>query len=207
MSTNLPTFAERVKNSVEGRLKRPTCLNLKTKSNLKRHEVIDLLNELNFDSGKLIGVAEMRSRLIDITCKKRENILELYKILKKCDSVYNVRLYEPEHVNVLLGWVPIPLSNDIIKKSIEEVFGKATKITEKRHKDGLQSGIRLISMSKNDVETNPLPSYITLMATNYTLLILAKQSPANTNTVEKQVICKPSEKSENQIFPHCKKIA
>ena len=31
---------------------------------------------------------------------------ELYEILKKCDSVYNVRLYEPEHVNVLLGLVP-----------------------------------------------------------------------------------------------------
>ena len=131
MSTNLPTFAERVKNSVKGRLKRSTCLNLKPKSNLKRHEVIDLLNELNFDSGKLIGVAEMRSRSI-ISCKKRENILKLYEILKKCDSVYNVRLYEPEHVNVLLGWVPIPLSNDIIKKSIEEVFGKVIKITEKR---------------------------------------------------------------------------
>ena len=160
ISTNLPTFAERVKNSVGSRLKRPTCLNLKTKSNLKRHEVIDLLNELNFDSGKLIGVAEMRSRSIDITCKKRENVLELFEILKKCDSAYNVRLYESEHVNVLLGWVPIPLSNDIIKKSIEEVFGKVIKITEKRHKDGLQSGIRLISMSKNDVEMNPLPSYI-----------------------------------------------
>ena len=152
MSTNLPTFAERVKNSVESRLKRPTCLNLKTKSNLKRHEVIDLLNELNFDSGKLIGVAEMRSRSIDITCKKRENVLELYEILKKCDSAYNVGLYEPEQVNVLLGWVLVPLSNDIIKKSIEEVFGKVIKITEKRHKDGLQSGIRLVSMSKNDME-------------------------------------------------------
>ena len=176
MSTNLPTFAERVENSVESRLKRPTCLNLKTKSNLKRHQVIDLLNELNFDCGKLIGVAEMRSRSIDTTCKKRENVLELYEILKKCDAAYDVRLHEPEHVNVLLGWVPITLSNDIIKKSIEEVFGKVIKITEKRHKDGLQSGIRLISMSKNDVEMNPLPSYITLLATNYTLLILAKQS-------------------------------
>ena len=117
-------------------------------------------NELNFDSGKLIGMAEMRSRSVNITCKKRENILELYEILKKFDSVYNVRLYESEDVYVLLGWIPIPLPNDIIKKSIEEVFGKVIKIPEKRHKNDLQSGIRLISMSKNDAETNPLPSYI-----------------------------------------------
>ena len=40
------------------------------------------------------------------------------------------------------------------------MFGKVIKITEKRHNDGLQSVIRLISMSKNDVEMNPLPSYI-----------------------------------------------
>ena len=95
---------------------------MKTKPNLKRHEMIELINEQNFDSGKLIGVGEIRSRSIDITYKKRQNILELYEILKKCDSVYNVRLYEPEHVNALLGWVPIPLSNNIIKKSIEEAL-------------------------------------------------------------------------------------
>ena len=160
LSTNLPTFADRVKNSVEGRLKRPTWLNLKTKPNLKRHKVIDLLNELSFDSRKLIGGAGMRSRSIDSPCKKREITLKLYEILKKCDSVYKVRLYEPEHVNILLEWVPIPLSNDVIKKSIEEMLGKFIKITQKRLKVGLQSGITLISMSKNDVKTNPLPSYI-----------------------------------------------
>ena len=67
-----------------------------------------------------------------MTCKKRENLLELYEILKKCDSVYNVRLYEPEQVNILCGWVPIPLSNDITKKSIEDVFSKVIKIIEKK---------------------------------------------------------------------------
>ena len=76
----------------------------------------------------------MQRRSIDITCKKRENRLELYEIFKKCDSVYNVRLYEPEHINVMLEWVPIPLSNDIIKKSIKKVFGKIIKITEKRQR-------------------------------------------------------------------------
>ena len=106
--------------------------------------MIDLLNEINFESWKLIAVAERRSRSIDITCKKRENVLALYEVLKKCDSVYNERLYEPEHVKVLLGWVPTPLSNDIIKKSIEEVFVKVIKITEKRHEDGLQSGFEFI---------------------------------------------------------------
>ena len=88
-------------------LKRPTCLNLKTKSNLRRHEILDLLKELHYDTRKLIGVAEMKSRSIDITCKSREHVLELYEKLRMVESVYNVRLYESDYINIVLGWVPI----------------------------------------------------------------------------------------------------
>jgi len=56
------------------------------------------------------------------------------KSYEKLKGIYNIRLYESDHVNVLLGWVPIPLSNDRIKVCIKEVFGK--------------------------LEANPIPSYI-----------------------------------------------
>ena len=62
-----PTFADRVKGTSKSNLKRPTCLNFRTKTNLKGHEVIELLKEINFEPQKLEGVAEMKSRSIDIT--------------------------------------------------------------------------------------------------------------------------------------------
>ena len=102
----------------------------------------------------------MKSRSIDITCKTRQDTLQLYEKLRQIDFVYNIRLYESDNINVLLGWVPIPLSNEKIKRTIEENFGKVIKITEKKNKDGLLSGIRILSMNKNDLEANPLPSYI-----------------------------------------------
>ena len=71
-----------------------------------------------------------------------------------------MRLYEPDYINVLLGWVPIPMSNDSIRQSIESVFGKVVKITEKKHEDGLLSGIRILSTRKDELDSNPLPSYI-----------------------------------------------
>ena len=40
-------------------------------------------------------------------------------------------IYEPEHVDVLLGWVNIALSDDIIYKSIDELPANVIKITEK----------------------------------------------------------------------------
>ena len=84
----------------------------------------------------------------------------LRKTLKLVDVVYNVRSYESDYIDVLLGWVPIPMSNDIIKQSIESVFGKVVKITEKKHKDGLLSGIRILSIKKDELDSNPLPNYI-----------------------------------------------
>ena len=55
-SQNPPTFAERVKGKEKSSLKRPNCLRFKTKANLKRHEVIDLLKEMKFECEKLEGV-------------------------------------------------------------------------------------------------------------------------------------------------------
>ena len=71
MLQNTPTFVDRVKGTSKSNLKRPTYLNFKTKANLKRREVIELLKEINFEPQKLVGVAEMKSRCIDITCKTR----------------------------------------------------------------------------------------------------------------------------------------
>ena len=52
------------------------------------------------------------------------------------------------------------MSNDTIRQSIESVFGKVAKITEKKHKDGLLSSIRILSMRKVELDSNPLPNYI-----------------------------------------------
>ena len=160
MLQNALTFADRVKGTSNSNLERPTCLNFRTKANLKRHEVIQLLKETNFEPQELVDAAEMKSTSIDITCKTRQDTLQLYEKLRQIDFAYNIRLYESDNINVHLGWEPIFLSNEKIKRTIEEIFGKVMKITEKKYKDGLLSEIRILSMNKNDLKANPLPSYI-----------------------------------------------
>ena len=73
----------------------------------------------------------MRSRSLDITCKARQDTLQFYENLKQVDFVYDIWLYESDNINVLLDWVPISLSNDKIKATIEEKFGKVIKIKVK----------------------------------------------------------------------------
>ena len=41
------------------------------------------------------------------------------------------RIYELEHVDVLLGWVNIPLTDDIINQSIDELLANVNKMREK----------------------------------------------------------------------------
>ena len=60
----------------------------------------------------------MRNRSTDITCKTRENVLELYSKLKDIEFIYNLTLYEAVNINLLLEWLPIPMPNEA-KKRIE----------------------------------------------------------------------------------------
>ena len=119
MLQNAPTFADRVKNTTKSSLKQPICLNFKTKANLKRHKVIELLKKFNFNPKKLVAMAEMRSRSIDITCKTRQDTLQLYEKLRQIDFVYHIRLYESDNITVLLGCLPILLLNEKIKRTLE----------------------------------------------------------------------------------------
>ena len=82
ISSYKPFFAHRVRGNKIVNLARPTCLNFKAKTNLRRVEVLQMLSEINFKTENLIGVAEMGNRSIDITCKTRKNVLELYGKLK-----------------------------------------------------------------------------------------------------------------------------
>ena len=100
---------------------------------------------------------------IDITCKTRQYVVELEEKLRNVKSIYNLRLYESENINVILGWVPIPMTNEEIKTEVEKKVGKVMKVTAKKHKDGLLSGIRLVTIPKTMVEQNPLPSYISIL--------------------------------------------
>ena len=46
--------------------------------------------------------------------------------------------------------------NKVLRKFLEKLL----KFQKKKYKDGLKSGIRIITMNKYELKTNPLPSYI-----------------------------------------------
>ena len=70
---------------------------------------------MSFKTENLIGVVKIRNRSIDRTCQTRGNVLHLYAKLKDIEFIYNLALYEAVNINILLGWIPIPMSSEAIK--------------------------------------------------------------------------------------------
>ena len=73
----------------------------------------------------------MSNNSIDITCKTRENALELYAQLKDIKFIYNLALYEAVNINILLEWVPTSMPNEAIQQELEANFGTVLKIRNK----------------------------------------------------------------------------
>ena len=81
------SFANVVKNSKESMVEKPNCLNFKHRNVSKRYEAIDFIKNLQFSKSKLLGVAEMPGKSIDVTCKSRDDVLELYKKIQAVSDI------------------------------------------------------------------------------------------------------------------------
>ena len=123
------------------RVKRPNCLNFKHKNVSKRNEAIEFKN-LQFPKSKLLGVAEMPRKSIDVTFKSRDDVLKLYKNIQAVSDIIKGKLYETDKIHVVVGWVPVPMSNKSIVcvriLIIEKRVFKRNPISSYVHIDGIQ---------------------------------------------------------------------
>ena len=94
----------------------------------------------------------MKAGTIDVTCKKRKDVLELYDKPQKVDAVAFVKLCEQDNVNVVVGWVPIPMPNEHVKSAFQTAFGPVIKVLRRKCRDGLVSGVRILIMQKDVLE-------------------------------------------------------
>ena len=53
----------------------------------------------------------MPGKSIDVACKSSDDVLKLYKKIQAVSDISKVKLYETDNIHVVVGWVPIPMSN------------------------------------------------------------------------------------------------
>ena len=155
-----PSLANVVKNSRESKVERPNCLNFKHRNVRKRNEAIEFIKNLKFLKSTLLGMAEMPGKTNDVTCKRRDDVLELQKKIQAVSDIIKLKLYENDNNHVVVGWVPITMSNERIKTAFENIFGSVLKIIQRKCKNGLISGVRILIIEKCVSESNFIPRYV-----------------------------------------------
>ena len=76
-------------------------MNLETKTNLRRVEVLQMLSEINLKLKTKLELQKRETETLTQRAKLRGIVLELFKKLKYIDIIYNLAL--PVKINILLG--------------------------------------------------------------------------------------------------------
>ena len=82
------------------------------------------------------------------------------KKIQAVSDIINVKFYETDNIYVVAGWVTILMSNERIKIAFENIISRALKIIQRKRKNRLISGVRILIMEKRVLESNPIPSYL-----------------------------------------------
>ena len=107
-----------------------------------------------------MGIVELKGSNVGVTCKSRENVLELFGKFRNHEKIEYVKLYESDKVHVTLGWVPTPFPQELIQKRFKGDYGEILKITHKKDRKGLFSGTRIMVMNASNLKKKPIPSYV-----------------------------------------------
>ena len=99
-----------------------------------------------------MGIVELKGSNVGVTCKIRENDLELFGKFRNHETIEYVKLYESDKVHVTLGWVPTPFPQELIQKRFKEDYGEILKITHKKDRKGLFSGTRIMVMNASNLK-------------------------------------------------------
>ena len=81
------SFANVVKKGREAKAERPNCRNVS-----KRNEAREFNKNLLFLKSKLLGVAAMTGKSIDVTCKSHVDVSELYKMIQAVSDIMKAKI-------------------------------------------------------------------------------------------------------------------
>ena len=157
-----PSSFARVVRSFEkvDTLTRPNCLCFKMEQGMSRTDIWKLFEGIGFTTKQVVGIVDKKANYIDITCRSRQNVLDLYEKLSIEKRISNLRLFESDKVTVAVHWVPIPFPIDTLKQYLETRHGSVLRHVSKVDKMGLEMGIHHFEMRKDDLNENPIESYI-----------------------------------------------
>ena len=148
-----PSSSARVVCSFEkiDSLTRSNCLCFKMEQGMSRTDIWKRFEGIGFTTKQVVGTVDKKANCIDITCRSRQNVSDLYEKLSIEKRISNLRLFESDKITVGVHWVPIPFPIDTLKQYLETRHGSLLRHVSKVYKMGFEMGVYHFEMRKDDL--------------------------------------------------------
>lgn len=125
-----------------------------------RDDIYQLLQEIKFGVNNLEGIVTRPGQLADFTVKNKPAAIKLAELLQKSGKVKNVTAYALSIVDVRFEYVPPNFPDAPILDYLRGNHGEVQNFRRITDKYGIQNGVRIFKLNRQDLENRPLPSFL-----------------------------------------------
>ena len=131
------------------------------KENLSRENIYKEIEKTKWPLSRVIGMVLRPGGLVDFTLTSKESAVTFAQQLKNLDSIKSATAYADSVVEVRIDFIPPGFPSDPISSYLQqnygEIIGTPIRISDRFN---IQTGTRLFKMTREDLEENPIASYL-----------------------------------------------
>ena len=149
---------------------------------------------------RVVGMVLRPSGLVDFTMKSKESAIQFAQTLITLDSIRSATAYADRVVEVRIDFIPSGFPSEPISAYLEqnhgEIIGTPLRITDRFN---IQTGTRVFKMIRENLETNPITSYLYFGKYKFRVRYAGQQTTCG-YCAEKEHLERGCKKKENMII-------
>ena len=128
---------------------------------LTREKIYKEIEKAKWPLSRVVGMVLRPGNLVDFTLKSKDSALIFAQALNNLDSIRSASAYADRVVKVRVVFIPPGFPTEPISAYLEqnhgEIIGTPIRISDRFN---IQTGTRVFKMIRENLETNPITSYL-----------------------------------------------
>ena len=170
------------------------------KEPLTRENIYKKVEKAKWPLARVVGMVLRPSGLVDFTMKSKESALQFAQTLITLDLIRSATAYAVRVVEVRIDFIPPGFPSEPISAYLEqnhgEIIGTPIRITDRFN---IQTGTRVFKMIRENLETNPITSYLYFGKYKFRVRYAGQQTTCG-YCAEKDHLERDCKKKENMII-------
>ena len=129
--------------------------------NLTREQIYKEIEKTKWPLSRVVDLVLRPGGLVDFTLKSKEAAVNFAQILKNLKSIKNAIAYADSVIEVRIDFIPPGFPSEPISAYLQqnhrEITGTPIRIADRFN---IQTGTRVFKMTREDLDENPIPSYL-----------------------------------------------